>query len=409
MNNTFKRLFLRDRNTNGEKHSALNINANIKSNYPIGFILVSLGVFLAASSGSWDITNHLLNKPETFFSPPHLGLYTGVGLVVFGAIWILCYSHYTNSGIACNNVDGTKPHYTKLRLPLPIKLIFIGVAMLVVAGPFDFAWHSAFGLDGLLSPSHLTLTVGMVMSSIGAFVGILSVSDSNLFNHKTNKIKSIMMTIPSSIGHPSVLLVIGIVPVWITLVGLTHMLSLPFSDTEYFNFNPDPILGAIIATLAFPFLVSFILSSSFQLTRKFGVLSITGSIFIFINLITSILPNEHLHSTVSFYLLNLIPFLGVDILLSSKLSIFNNNTAIYGISGAILGLTFFMLYYPLITYTYNEVLPNPQAVWPSLTVTIYFEMIGKIYPVVALPALTMGILGAILAPALKRNQLQIRA
>ena len=35
-----------------------------------GNILTSLGILLVTVGGSWDITNHLLNKPETFFSPP---------------------------------------------------------------------------------------------------------------------------------------------------------------------------------------------------------------------------------------------------------------------------------------------------------------------------------------------------
>lgn len=286
--------------------------------------------------------------------------------------------------------------------------------MLLVAGPFDFAWHSAFGLDGLLSPSHITLTMGLVLSSIGALVGILSVNDSNFLNQKKNKIKSVTMfmspILQSGIHEKyksPILIAIGVIPVWITLSGLTHMLSLPFSDTEYFKFNPDPTLGAIIATLALPFLVSFILISSFQLTRKFGVLSITGGVFMTVNLITSILPNQHLLPTIPFYLLNLIPFLAIDMLLS-KLSGSNYKTTIYWVSGAILGLTFFMLYYPLDTHTYNEILANPQPVWPSLTSSIYFEVMNKIYPLVALPSITMGILGAIFAPSFKRNGQQIR-
>ena len=36
-----------------------------------GSILTSLGILLVTVGGSWDITNHLLSKPETFFSPPH--------------------------------------------------------------------------------------------------------------------------------------------------------------------------------------------------------------------------------------------------------------------------------------------------------------------------------------------------
>lgn len=35
--------------------------------FTIGNALVSIGIFVCATGGSWDISNHLLNKPETFF------------------------------------------------------------------------------------------------------------------------------------------------------------------------------------------------------------------------------------------------------------------------------------------------------------------------------------------------------
>src|SRR5687768_5596709 len=51
----------------------------------VGCIFVSAGILLAESGGSWDITNHLLNKPETFFSPPHVILYSGITIALIGA------------------------------------------------------------------------------------------------------------------------------------------------------------------------------------------------------------------------------------------------------------------------------------------------------------------------------------
>ncbi len=38
--------------------------------FVFGSIFVSFGILLVTVGGSWDITNHLLNKPESFFSPP---------------------------------------------------------------------------------------------------------------------------------------------------------------------------------------------------------------------------------------------------------------------------------------------------------------------------------------------------
>ena len=426
MNNNFKTFFRKDSSRNSNNITStiqlmLHFNEKAQRNPITGYILVSLGVLLSASSGSWDITNHLLNKPETFFSPPHAGLYMGVAIVLSGSIMMLSRYYRNYSNISNNN------HYINklIDLPLPMKLVTIGVIMLVSAGPFDFAWHSAFGLDGLLSPSHSVLTIGMAVSSIGALLGMLSSNNDQNNNDNNNKSRKFNPSITTSSSCSSsaiadstnnddnntshavslVFIIIGIIPVWITVSGLIHMASLPFSDTEHFNFNPDPTLAAIIATLAFPFIMSFMLFSSFQLSvrskrtkRMFGILSITGIVFIIINLTTAILPNEYLVPTIPFYILNIIPIVAVDILLS-KLSTPKTKIVNY-VAGAVIGSIFFTLYYPLITHTYNEVLPNSQTVWPSLTSSIYFKMIDKIYPLMVIPAALIGIVATIVSSKL---------
>jgi hypothetical protein len=429
MNNNFKTFFRKDssRSTNNITSTIqlmLHFNEKAKRNPITGYILVSLGVLLSASSGSWDITNHLLNKPETFFSPPHAGIYIGVALVLSGSIMVLSRYYHSSS-----NISNKYHHIDKLiDLPLPMKLVIIGVVMLVSAGPFDFAWHSAFGLDGLLSPSHSVLTIGMAVSSIGALLGMLSSNNDQNNNDNNKSIKfNTSITNSSSFSSSSIvdstnnddnntshavspiLIIIGIIPIWITVSGLIHMASLPFSDTEHFNFNPDPTLAAIVATLAFPFIVSFILFSSFQLSvrsrrtkRMFGILSITGIVFIIINLTTAILTNEYLIPTIPFYILNIIPIVAVDILLS-KLSTPKTKIVNY-VAGAVIGSIFFTLYYPLITHTYNEVLSNSQTVWPSLTSSIYFKMIDKIYPLMVIPAAVTGIMATIISSKLIQDK-----
>jgi hypothetical protein len=424
MNNNFKTFFRKDSSRNSNNITStiqlmLHFNEKAQRNPITGYILVSIGVLLSASSGSWDITNHLLNKPETFFSPPHAGLYMGVVIVLSGSIMMLSRYYRSYSNISNNN------HYINklIDLPLPMKLVTIGVIMLVSAGPFDFAWHSAFGLDGLLSPSHSVLTIGMAVSSIGALLGMLSSNNDQNNNYNKSRKFNPSITTSSSCSSSAmvdstnnddnntshaislILIIIGIIPVWITVSGLIHMASLPFSDTEHFNFNPDPTLAAIIATLAFPFIISFMLFSSFQLSvrskrtkRMFGILSITGIVFILINLTTAILPNEYLVPTIPFYILNIIPIVAVDILLS-KLSTQKTKIVNY-VAGAVIGSIFFTLYYPLITHTYNEVLSNSQTVWPSLTSSIYFKMIDKIYPLMVIPAAVIGIVATIVSSKL---------
>jgi len=324
------------------------------SKFLAGYVLVSAGVLLAAGGGSWDINNHLLNKPETFFAPPHAVLYAGVGAVVAGAVVLFSASRHT----------------IMIR---PIRLIVAGVIVLVAAGPVDFAWHLTFGLDGLLSPPHFVLVSGMVASSVGALAGMI--------HHASMAFREFRLAPP--------LIVIGTLPVWLALSGMIDMFSLPFSDTDYFNFNPHPVLGVAVATLTFPLLMSVLTYSSSVLAgRRFGIVTAVGAAFIATGILTSIVPNDALISTIPFYIVNFLPFVASDALLSfsrSRISLYS--------AGAIIGIAFFTLYYPLITYTYEEVLSG-QNVWPSLIAPTYFGMLATVVPLVVAPAAAMGIVGA---------------
>ena len=57
------------------------------------FILIvsTLGSFMQISGASWDITSHLLNQPDSFFTPSHAMLYTGIGLIAISLEWVIIY------------------------------------------------------------------------------------------------------------------------------------------------------------------------------------------------------------------------------------------------------------------------------------------------------------------------------
>jgi hypothetical protein len=289
-------------------------------------------------------------------------LYSGVASAVVGTALVFSAS---KSGAAAG------------KMIWPMKLVIAGVVMLISAAPVDFGWHSAFGLDGLLSPPHFVLVSGMVVGSAGALAGL---------SQSTKRV-------------PSVLIIIAILPIWLAASGMIDMFSLPFSETEHFNFNPHPTLGVVVATLAFPFLISACLIGSSALAgKRFGVLSMAGAAFIVIGVLTSIIPNSALTSTIPFYISSIIPIVAADALLAFSRSRFSLYAA-----GSIVSLAFFMLYYPLITYTYNEVFES-KVVWPSLIAQIYFEMIQNVLPLVAIPTAAMGILGALLIDRLVRKK-----
>ena len=324
-----------------------------------GSILTSFGILLVTVGGSWDITNHLLSKRETFFSPPHALMYTGVAISLIGVVLTF---------VGWKNLQQFRDSYF-----LSLKIKLIGIGLLTGAGPLDFVWHSYFGLDGLLSPPHFTLIVGMFLCSVGGLIGISRYL-------KFNNLKSIS----------NFLLILAVIPVWLSASGIISSLSLPFSSTDYFEFNPEPTIAFIIASLAYPFLISFSLTLVFRLSNyQFGILSILGGLFLMIYSSTAIVPNFAMFDTVQFYSLNLIPFVIADIFLKlnrSKFTMF--------FVGGLIGSVFYMVYYPYIMYTYNEILLG-KLVSPSLIYFVYFELIQNVLLYTLIPAIVMGVVGVV--------------
>lgn len=330
----------------------------------IGNLVVSLGIIMVTAGGSWDITNHILNKPETFFAPPHAMLYSGVGVSMFG--FLVLYISWRNSVVMETFRRG-------------VKISGLGIGLLLAAGPIDFAWHSAFGLDGLLSPPHLVLISGMMLACVGALLNSAKYAKEP--------------TVPARI-----LVVVSLIPVWFSVTGLFYSFSLPFSETDYFDFNPHPVFAAVFASAAYPFLISTILVLGPSLLRnRFGTASMVGVSYLVIMSLTAILPNSSLVGTLPFYWISLIPIVLGDLVISRI-----KGTRALQVAGAIFGSSFFFMYYPLITYTYNEVLFE-KVMWPSLTAHVYFEMAPIISPVLIFVGAVVGVFGAMFSKRLARS------
>ncbi|NIP61909.1 MAG: hypothetical protein GWN01_14965, partial [Nitrosopumilaceae archaeon] len=83
---------------------------------------------------------------------------------------------------------------------------------------------------------------------------------------------------------------------------------------------------------------------------------------------TAIMPNFALVDSVEFYVLNIIPFFIADFVLMAKKSKY---AIIF--AGGLVGSVFYMVYYPYVMYTFNEVLLG-ALVSPSLISQIYFQI-----------------------------------
>ena len=44
-------------------------------------IMATCGSLMQITGTSWDVTSHIMEEPETFFTPSHTVLYAGVGLL----------------------------------------------------------------------------------------------------------------------------------------------------------------------------------------------------------------------------------------------------------------------------------------------------------------------------------------
>jgi hypothetical protein len=110
------------------------------------YTLMAVGMALQIGGGKWDVTWHILQRPETFFTPPHAVLYAGVALTVsaVGAgLYLKLRSKQTNGNLLLSSSSS---------LSDPIFFAVVGSTMQIIAGIFDFSWHNTFGFDGLLSP-----------------------------------------------------------------------------------------------------------------------------------------------------------------------------------------------------------------------------------------------------------------
>ena len=221
----------------------------------------------------------------------------------------------------------------------------------------------------------------MFLCSVGGMIGI---SRYLKFNDSTSIVKY--------------LLILAVIPVWLSASGIISSLSLPFSSTDFFEFNPEPTIAFIIASLAYPFLISLSLTLIFRLSNhQFGIMSVLGGLFLLIYSSTAIIPNFAMFDTIQFYSLNLIPFVIADIFLKmnrSKLSRF--------FVGGLLGSIFYLVYYPYVMYTFNEILLG-KLVSPSLIYFVYFELIQTVLVYTIIPAIIMGILGMVLSVNLSKK------
>ncbi len=298
----------------------------------IVLVFASIGSLMQISAGNWDVTSHLLLTPESFFTPSHALLYTGIGILslssIIGGALMLKYRELKKSG-----------------LTLSFKLLIIGSILSIISGPSDFIWHETFGVDGFLSPTHLMLITGMLINTFAVAIGLV-------------RLNSFVKT-GTFYQLGRIFIVPAMIALWLNLISYVYMFALPISDGELFNFNLNPIAESLIALVFLPLINSGLFLFVLKKTHTFGIASAIATGVILLTAFTNILPSQALSNLLPFYLLAIIPFVLVDMLIYDKLPLGNrtiSNKLKFVIAGAISGSLFYVIGYPLLALTLSNYL-----------------------------------------------------
>lgn len=356
-------------------------------------IIATCGSFLQIAGTSWDVTSHIMQEPETFFTPSHTVLYAGVGLLTIAA---------GTSGfllIRNNELRGRS-------FATPMKLLIIGSTISLAAGPSDFLWHETFGVDGLLSPPHLALITGMLINAVATVVGLARIGVHVTSSSRQRLIKAAMVP--------------AFAALWFTTIWYVYMFSLPFSDGENFQFNLNPIIASLIAIVTLPLLSSIIFLTASKSIGRFGAGTIVSALVVGINIFANIVPSQGMMISILpwYFIIAILPALIADIILNnsttkSKLGLRASEL----VAGILVSSVFYIFNYPMLTWAFAIPLDMPianlqgmQAV-ASLT-SNFLSTLPVMLSITLVPAALMGLLGALLVskkitiPTFQNQQLQ---
>jgi hypothetical protein len=117
-------------------------------------VLAICGTFIVLVGGVWDSASHELRIPDTFWTVQHITIYFGASIVALSA----------STGVIAIVKGGNR------KIHGAILIIIVGALAQLVGGYFDYKFHTQYGIDGLVTPSHLTVETGLLLSAIGGLI-----------------------------------------------------------------------------------------------------------------------------------------------------------------------------------------------------------------------------------------------
>jgi hypothetical protein len=134
----------------------------VRSGTALPLVVGLAGTLLSWFGSGWDVSWHRIFGRDTFWSTPHLFIYTGV------ALWGVAALIATATAMAGRPIRGRALVLGPLRAERGLALIGVGALVTILAGPFDNLWHSVFGRDvDIWSPPHLAGIAGGAIGLLG--------------------------------------------------------------------------------------------------------------------------------------------------------------------------------------------------------------------------------------------------
>jgi hypothetical protein len=135
---------------------------------------VLFGTIVTVVGISWDIQWHSEVGPDTFFTLPHLFLYSGSAISGFASLaMVIQATAAQRAGRPVPRAGGApiRVFGSTLTAPLGYLVSGSGAALFLLYGLFDLRWHSIYGFDAVLNtPSHVALFLSISTTMIGSLI-----------------------------------------------------------------------------------------------------------------------------------------------------------------------------------------------------------------------------------------------
>ena len=174
------------------------------------------GALIQILGGQWDVSWHILELVETFFTLPHTVLYSGVAFSLLSSLIALAYYRR----ILLYNRERNR------FLLHGFIIALAGSGLQLFAGQFDYWWHDNFGFDPFLfTPSHMPLIIGFFLNGIGMWIGI-----TYLIRNEKRMMPNLALreSLPGRFKLLQILAILALVALWYDLSTLVYL----FTDDE---------------------------------------------------------------------------------------------------------------------------------------------------------------------------------